>query len=196
MRSRSNFNTSRFFFAPRARPSRVTRASRVVAAALGVALLTVACASLSQLGGVVRPPRFAPADGREAELRILAPSAGSRAGGAVVTLWAEVENPNPFGILLDRLDGTFFLDDERAASVDFPLGLDLGARDSAVLPLDVTIDFDDLSAIADVVRRALDDRGIGYRVEGTVGVDAGPLGDLTFGPMDVLEGELDARLVR
>jgi hypothetical protein len=113
-----------------------------------------------------------------------------------VRLWAEVENPNPFGVLLDRLDGTFFLEDTRAAGVDFPFGLELGARDQTVVPIDLTLDFEDVSALADVVRRAVGDREVGYRLEGTIGVDAGPLGELTFGPTDWLEGELDARVVR
>jgi late embryogenesis abundant protein len=159
-------------------------------------LLFAACASLSELGGVVRAPRFGQAADRPAELRLLGPSAGPSAGGATVRLWAEVENPNPFGVMLDRLDGTFFLEDRRAARVDFPLGLELGARDNAIVPLDLTIDFDDLSTIADIVRRAVSAREIGYRLEGTVGVDAGPLGNLEFGPMDMLEGELDASVVR
>jgi hypothetical protein len=162
---------------------------------VGLPSLT-ACASLGGLGGVVRPPRFEQAADRPAELRIHGPSSGHGAGSAAVRLWAQVENPNPFGVMLDRLDGTFFLGERRAAAVDFPLGLDLGARDEAIVPLDFTIDFNDLSAIGDVLRRAVSDREIGYRLEGTVGVDAGPLGALTFGPMDMLEGELDASVVR
>ena len=162
---------------------------------LAVLPTLTACASLGSLGGVVRPPRFAAAD-RPAELRLHGPSSGSPAGSASVRLWAEVENPNPFGVMLDRLDGTFFLGDRRAAAVDFPLGLDLGARDGAIVPLDLEIDFDDLGGIADVLRRAVSDREIASRLEGTVGVDAGPLGELSFGPMDMLEGELDASAVR
>ena len=164
--------------------------------ALATASLAIgACSALSDLG-VVRPPRISHAEGRPAELEIRGPSTDRRSGGAEIRLWAEVENPNPFGVLLDRLDGTFFLEDTRAAAVDFPLGLELGARDQAVVPLDVAIDFDDLPRIADLLRRAFGNRAIGYRIEGTIGVDAGPLGDLTFGPMDVLEGELDASSVR
>ena len=77
-----------------------------------------------------------------------------------------------------------------------PFGLELGARDQTVVPIDLTIDFDDMAALADVVRRAVGDREVGYRLEGTIGVDAGPLGELEFGPTDWLEGELDARVVR
>ncbi|HVR29118.1 MAG TPA: LEA type 2 family protein [Thermoanaerobaculia bacterium] len=165
--------------------------------ALAALVLAAGCSSLSELGRVVQAPRFSQADGRPAELRVVAPSERSRAGGAAVRLWAEIENPNPFGVKLGRLDGTLFLEDTRAAaSVDFPLGLELGARDLAVVPLDVTIDFDDLSAVADVVRHALDDREVGYRLEGTIGLHAGPFGAVTFGPMDVLEGELDATVLR
>ena len=157
----------------------------VVAALLLAATLANGCASLSSLGSVVQPPRFAQAPDRPAELRV-GPSSAS------IRLWALVENPNPFGVLLDRLDGTFFLEDRRAAAVDFPLGLDLGARDEAVVPLDIPVDFDDVSGLADVLRRAVGARELGYRIEGTVGVDAGPLGDLTYGPTDLIEGEIDA----
>jgi hypothetical protein len=156
-----------------------------------VLVVSFGCSALSELG-VVKPPRVTQAEGRPAELRLHGPSSTSRIGGATVRLWAQVENPNPFGVLLDRLDGTFFLEDARAARVDFPFGLELGARDEAVVPLDLTLDFDDLSTLADVLRGAIDDREVGYRLEGTIGVDAGPLGDLTFGPTDWLEGELVA----
>ena len=174
-----------------------TPAVTPVAAILLVAsFLVTACSSIPGLDAVVRPPRIAQADDRPAELRFLRPSSQNRIGGATVRLWAEVENPNPFGVLLDRLDGTFFLEDTRAAGVDFPFGLELGARDQTVVPIDLTIDFDDVSALADVVRSAIGDREVGYRLEGTIGVDAGPLGALTFGPTDWLEGELDASVVR
>ena len=165
-------------------------------AVLGAFVFAAGCASLPSVGGVIRPPRIAQADDRPAELRLIGPTSGTRLGGAKVRLWAEVENPNPFGVLLDRLDGTFFLEDTRAAGVDFPFGLELGAGDETVVPIDLTIDFDDVSALADVVRRALGDREVGYRLEGTIGVDAGLLGNLTFGPTDWLEGELDASVVR
>jgi len=172
-----------------------TVASAAALLLVGAFFLT-ACSSIPGLGAVVRPPRIAQADDRPAELRLTGPSSRSRIGGATVRLWAEVENPNPFGVLLDRLDGAFFLEDTRAAGVDFPFGLELGAGDRTVVPIDLTLDFDDVSALAGVVRDAISDRGVGYRLEGTIGVDAGPLGALTFGPTDWLEGELDARVIR
>jgi hypothetical protein len=162
---------------------------------LSILLLCAGCSALN-LERVVQPPRFAQAPGREAELRIAGPSSTHRTGSASIRLWALVENPNPFGVLLDRLDGSFFLEDARAADVRFPLGLDLGARDETVVPIEITVDFDDIGGIASVLRRAATSRELGYRIEGTVGVDAGPLGGLTYGPTDLLVGSLDADAVR
>ena len=34
-----------------------------------------------------------------------------------------LRNPNPFSLTLGTLKGTLFLEDARAADVDFPLGL-------------------------------------------------------------------------
>jgi late embryogenesis abundant protein len=168
----------------------------LLASILAAMMLVAGCASISELTRVVQPPRFASAPDRKPELHIAGPSSSHRTGSASIRLWALVENPNPFGVVLDRLNGTFFLDQARAADVDFPLGLDLGARDDTVVPLDITVDFDDLGGIANVLRRAASSRELGYRVEGTVGVDAGPLGGLTYGPTDLLEGTLDASAVR
>lgn len=50
--------------------------------------------------------------------------------------------------------------------------------------------FSDLPRLADVVRRAAAGRPVEYQLDGTIGVDAGSLGQPTFGPMTLMRGEL------
>jgi hypothetical protein len=44
-----------------------------------------------------------------------------------------------------------------------------------------------------VIRQAASGGGLDYRLEGTVGIDAGRFGQPTFGPMTLLRGDLRAR---
>jgi hypothetical protein len=148
-----------------------------------VLLLLQACAGLNQLGGLVQPPRFEQVRDQPAEIRLLGSS------GAGVRLWTKVSNPNAFGLTLGTLKGTLFLDESRAADADFPLGLPLGARAETVIPIDISISFADLPALSGVARRILSRQPVGYRLDGTVGVDAGRLGQPVFGPMTLLTGE-------
>jgi hypothetical protein len=163
---------------------------RNAALTLTAAILAWGCATLGQLGAIVQPPRFAEAANQPAELRLVPPSAGHGLGGAAVRLWTKVSNPNPFGFTLGSLNGTLFLEDARAATADFPLGLPLAAGGEAVIPIDLSIDFADLPQLADVVRRAIGRQPMGYRLEGTIGVNAGRLGTPVFGPMTLLTGSL------
>jgi hypothetical protein len=163
-------------------------------AALPCALLWVAsCATLGELRGLVQPPRFVEAKEQPAEVTIEPPSTARPFGGAVVRLWTEVTNPNPFGLTLGTLDGTLFLEGTRAAAAAFPLGLPLGAGQRSVVPIDLSISFADVPALADVVRRAARREPVAYRLEGTIGVDAGQLGQPVFGPMTFVSGDLRAR---
>lgn len=160
---------------------------------IGVAVLALAvnaCASLEHLRGLVQAPRFEQEPGRQAEIRMLAPSLSLPAGGAAVRLWTRITNPNPFSLTLGTLRGTLHLEDSRAADVDFPLGLPLPAGSDASVPIDLSISFADLPGLANVVRRAISRQPLAYRLEGTIGVDAGQLGQPTFGPMTLLTGEL------
>jgi len=146
--------------------------------------MTIAgCAELNQLGGIVQPPRFEQVPGRPAEVRLL----GSN--GAGIRLWTRVSNPNPFGLTLGTLKGTLYLEDARAAETDFPLGLPLGARAEHDVPIDISISFSDLPGLSGVARRLLARQPVGYRLEGTIGVEAGRLGQPVFGPMTLLRGE-------
>lgn len=149
-----------------------------------------ACATLGTLGRLVQPPRFAEAPDRDAEVRLEAPSAERPLGGAVIRIYTEVSNPNPFGLTLRTLTGSLRLDGQHAADADFPLGLPLDAGGSAVVPLDLAISFSDLPGLMEVVRRAARNERVDYQLEGTIGVDAGTLGEPVFGPMTLLRGEL------
>ena len=163
---------------------------------LAVLVLTgaPACAELNALRALVQPPQFEQAPDRPAEVRLLRPSGGQPLGGAGVRLWARVSNPNPFGLTLNTLKGTLYLENARAADAEFPLGLALGARQDTVVPIDLSVNFSDLPGLGDVARRAISRQPLAYRLEGTIGVDAGRLGRPVFGPMTLLSGEATVRL--
>src|SRR5262245_9942122 len=152
-----------------------------------LAMTFAGCAELNQLGGIVQPPRFEQVPDRPAEVRLLGTN------GAGLRLWTRVSNPNPFGLTLGTLKGTLYLEDSRAADAEFPLGLPLGARGEQIIPIDISIRFSDLPGLSGVGRRLLDRQAIGYRLDGTVGVEAGRLGQPVFGPMTLLRGETRGR---
>jgi hypothetical protein len=152
-------------------------------------LAVTSCATLSQLRNFVQPPRFERADGQPAEVRIVGVSRSQPIGGANVRLWMRVSNPNPFGVTISTLRTTLLLEDRRAATSDFPLGLPLGAAQESVVPLDLSIDFSDVPGLVGVIRSAATGEPVAYELEGTIGVDAGRLGQPTFGPMRLLHGE-------
>ena len=157
-------------------------------------LLLVGCSQLGALGALVQPPRFSVAPGYEAELRVLGPSAQRPLGGAAIRLYARVENPNSFGLQLAHLAGNLLLEGTPAAEVDFPLGLPLAAQQDTVIPIDIGISFSDLGDLADVAGQVLSRNRVNYRLDGTLTLDAGALGQPTFGPQTWLRGE--ARVFR
>lgn len=163
--------------------------SRVV---LAGALLLAGCATVASLLQV-QPPRFAVAEGRRSELRLLGPSSERPLGGAAIRIWSRVENPNAFGLTLTSLAGDLLLEGARAAAVDLPLGLPLRAGGDTIVPVDVAISFADLPGLADAALKFATQRSVGYRLDGTFGVDAGALGRPTFGPTTLLRGTLDVR---
>ena len=158
-------------------------------AATLVLLMTMSgCASLSGLGIVA--PRISIDQQQAAELRLLGPSLQRPLGGASLRLYALVENPNPVGITLTRLAGTLQLQGFDAADADFPLGVPLTAAGSAVVPLDIAISFANLPGLADVLSRAVTGGEVDYSLQGTATVDAGMLGQPSFGPMTLLAGSV------
>ena len=171
----------------------------MVTTALGrgalVAVLAVgsACASLGSLSSLIQPLRFSEAENQPAEIRLVGPGAGQPLGGAVVRIWTRVSNPNPFGLRLSTLETTLLLDGSRAATGDFPLGLPLRAGEESVIPLDLSISFAEMAGLSQVVRNAVAGQRVDYQLEGTIGIDAGALGQPTFGPLTLFRGELSSR---
>ncbi len=148
------------------------------------------CASLGALGQIVQAPRFSVDGGRQAEIRLLGPGPGRPLGGAAVRLYARVQNPNPLGVTLSTVRGGLLLEGRQAAQVDFPLGVPLQAGQETVVPMELGISFSDVPALASILSRAVTGAPLNYQLDGTVGVDAGMLGQPTFGPMTLLRGDL------
>jgi LEA14-like dessication related protein len=114
-------------------------------------------------------------------------------GGATVRIWTDVTNPNPFGFTLSTVQATLLLDGVEAADADFPLGLPLQPQQTETIPFDLTVSFANVPRLANVIRQAASGGGLSYRLEGTVGVDAGRFGQPTFGPLTLVSGDLRAR---
>ena len=148
------------------------------------------CAELNKLAAIVRAPQFQQAPGHQPEIRVLGAGTGLPIGGAGVRLWAKVTNPNPFNLTLGTLRGTLYLEDSHAADVDFPLGLPLSAGGETTIPIDLTVSFSNLPGLAETIRRAMRREPLAYRLDGTIGVDAGRLGQPVFGPMTLLRGDV------
>lgn len=162
---------------------------RLIIAVL-LALAVPACAGLEGLRAFVQAPKFEEAPGRQAEIRLLGPSMSQPLGGAGVRIWTQVSNPNAFGFTLGTLRGTLNIENASAADVDFPLGLPLRAGEQTVVPIDLSISFSDLPGLANVIRRAANREPLAYHLDGTIGVDAGQLGQPVFGPMTLLRGQM------
>ncbi|MDB4948117.1 MAG: Water Stress and Hypersensitive response protein [Gemmatimonadetes bacterium] len=168
----------------------MTRIAR--GALLAATALLAGCATLGALGQIVQPPTFTVDRSQQAQLRILGPSAGRPSGGLSLRLYARVHNPNPLGLTLTTLAGALSLEGQQAAQVSFPLGVPLGANQENVVPLDISISFSELPGLANVAQKALTGAPLRYSLNGTFGVDAGPLGRPTFGPTTLLEGDVRA----
>ena len=160
--------------------------------ALAALIVCSACATLGPLAQLIQPPRFVQSPGRSAEIRFAGPSVSNPLGGAGVTVWVDVTNPNPFGFTLSTLSTTLLLEGTRAATGEFPLGLPLQAGETTTVPIDLSLSFSDLPGLANVVRRVTSGGAVAYQLDGTVGVDAGRFGQPTFGPMRLTSGEISA----
>jgi late embryogenesis abundant protein len=161
-------------------------------AAIAILLVAQACATLGQFGRLIQPVQFDQADDRGSEIRLVGPRSGQPLGGAAVRIWTRVRNPNPFGLTLRTLRATLMLEDTRAADGEFPLGLPLQGGQDTVVPLDLSISFSDVPALATMLRRSSLSQPLRYRVEGSFGVDVGNVGSPTFGPMTLFAGEMRA----
>ena len=158
-----------------------------------MALSVAGCASLEGLRALIQPPRFEQSADRPSEIRVLPLQSGRVAGGATVRIWTDVTNPNPFGFTLSTVQATLLLDDVEAADADFPLGLPLQPRQTETIPFDLNVSFANVPRLAAVIRQAVSGGGLSYRLQGTVGIDAGRFGQPTFGPMTLARGDVRAR---
>src|SRR5215217_709066 len=138
--------------------------------------LLAGCSTLGALSQVLQAPRFSVARSNQPQIQLLGPSVQRPLGGVSVRLWADVANPNPIGVVLSSLQGNLALEGVRAADVSFPLGLPLAASQDTVIPLDISVGFSELPRLAGVIQTAFTRGTVAYRLDGTVGVDAGMLG--------------------
>jgi hypothetical protein len=158
---------------------------------LALVALLPGCASLGGLAAAgLQAPTFRVDESQQAQIRLLPPSFDRPRGGAAVRLYARVGNPNPLGLTLSSLAGQLQLEGRDAADVSFPLGVPLAANGETVVPLDIAINFNNVPALGNTLLNAITGRAINYRLNGTVGVDAGLLGRPTFGPTSLLSGSL------
>jgi hypothetical protein len=157
------------------------------------ALTVGGCASLEGLRALIQPPRFEQAPNRPSELRLSPVQSGRSAGAATVRIWTNVTNLNPFGFTLSTVQATLLLDDVEAADADFPLGLPLQPGQTETIPFDLSVSFANVPRLANVIRQAASGGGMRYRLEGTIGVDAGRFGQPSFGPLTLVSGDLRAR---
>jgi hypothetical protein len=168
--------------------SRRRRGGAILAAAFAAAVFG-GCAALE--GALqLQAPRFSVLPDRPAELRLLGPSMDRPLGGASIRLWARVQNPNAVGFTLTRFTGNLQLEGTRTAALEFPLGVPLTASADTIVPFDLALSFSDMPALAEVVTRALGRNSVGYSLDGTFAVDAGMLGQPSFGPATWLAGEM------
>jgi len=91
-------------------------------------------------------------------------------GAAVFDVRLRAHNPNPVGLSLATLDGDFYLGDRRAATTTFRHGIDLPARGSADLTLEVRVPLAQAPALVQSVAGLLTGARTSYRVDATVGV--------------------------
>jgi hypothetical protein len=176
--------------------TRSLRLAVVTAACLAIVPACASVGSLGSLGKYIVPPTFEQARGERTEVQLTPPGRGGLLGSAAIRLWAHVTNPNPFGIRLSTLDGDLYLEGTHAAIASFPLGLPLGARADSVVPLDLRVDFAEVPALGNALRRAVNGDPVAFRLDGTLSIDAGPLGTPSFGPSTWLQGNIDTRAVR
>ena len=162
---------------------------RIAACALAGTVLT-GCAELNKLASLVQAPQFEQAPDHRAEIRMTGAGSGLPIGGAGVRLWARVTNPNPFSLTLGTLKGTLFLEDARAADVDFPLGLPLAAGGETTVPIDLSVSFANLPGLADSIRRAISRQPLRTGSKEPLGLMPGDSGNPVFGPLTLLRGDV------
>ncbi|MFC4425302.1 LEA type 2 family protein [Deinococcus navajonensis] len=114
---------------------------------------------------------------------------GGLGGGppvALLTIDLAVTNPNPLPLRLANLAGQLVIDGAEVGQVTFP-NLNLPARGTAQQTANVAVPVS-LSTAASFLKVA---RGqlVTYRLDGGFSVNLGPLGEQTFGPFTLSQGQ-------
>lgn len=171
----------------------MTRGRKAIASIVVLAAVaTAGCATLGSLLNVVSP-RFELVPEREAVLTLDPISILTDNPFVVVRVWTRVTNPNNFGLVISKLTGDVFLEGREMAEVNLPLGLPLPAARDTVIPLEIRFGIPSLSSLGALGSALYARRPVTYRLDGTIGVDAGALGEPTFGPRTWLQGQLDVK---
>jgi hypothetical protein len=171
------------------------RRAAFVGVGLAASLSVGACAAFQQLLGV-EAPRFEVVRDRPSVLTLDATSVLSGRPLARVRIWARVTNPNTFGLTVSRLRGDLFLEDREMADVDLPMGLPLVAARDTVIPIDISFGLPTLGSLGALGEALLRRNAVDYRLDGTVGIDAGAFGQPSFGPRTWLQGQFEVRTGR
>lgn len=126
--------------------------------------------------------------------RLDLPGIGGGSPSATVRIRTRVSNPNPLALRLTGLEFDLYVNANRAASGSFAGGVDLPARGQTVLDLDVTVGLAEATRLVSDLAAAARGQRTAYRLDGTVSVDAGPLGRPSFGPLTIVTGTVSAPL--
>lgn len=133
---------------------------------LAIPLLLTACAPGTE--PAVAAPTFTVLQSGTGFQYVDPPGIGE--GAAVFDIHLQVHNPNPIGLSLATLDGDFYLGDRRAATTTFRHGIDLPARGSSDVMLEVRVPLAQAPAVLQTVAGLLTGSATSYRVDATVGV--------------------------
>jgi len=118
---------------------------------------------------VLSVPTFALDAARSGFVRIDPPGIGD--GTALFRLSLEVRNPNAVGFKLSGLDGSLFIRNTRAATATFRGGIDVPARGSATLVLDVRVPLGAAPALLDTISTYIGGAATPYRLDSAVTID-------------------------
>ncbi|WP_424949633.1 LEA type 2 family protein [Deinococcus sp.] len=167
------------------RPSPLTRPIlRLLIGGLLAGTLTAGLAACAPNQPIIAVPTFKVQSVRLTSLTL--PGIG-RPATAYVSLNLLVNNPNPVGLRLANIAGTFILDGARVADVNLP-DVALPAHGEAMQQADLTLPLT-LDTLGSALRVARGQQ-VSYRLDGTFTADLGFLGRPSFGPYTLVQGVL------
>lgn len=163
--------------------------SRLLPLSVLAALALTACAPAQLAGPVVQVPTFEARNMHLSSLT-LAPAGGLPGGGqgaaAGLELTVQMYNPNPFPVRLHSFSADLFLTGQRAAALILP-DVALPARGTATQTVQASVPVN-LNVAAEWLKVARG-QAVPYRVDGSFTADLGVLGQPTFGPLTLVQGQ-------